>query len=1122
MKTRLKFFAIVFFTAASAAAQLNENCVVSILNRTARAQADGGWVIANVPAGAARVRARATCVENGVTRTGQSDYFNVPVSGIVQGIKILFDAPKPDPATLQLTASSTVLRTIGNTAQLLATATFPDNTTRDVTTAEAGTVYTTSNPAIATVSAGGVVTATGSGTAIISAMNEGALALIRLTIAGAADSDGDGMPDDFEIANGLNPNNPADAALDADSDGLSNLEEFRNGTGVHNPDSDGDGVRDGLEVQTGSDPLDPTSFNLARALRSVAVRPANVVLRVNPLFGEASAQLTVTGTMLDGATINLTARNRGTAYSSTDLTICNFSSVDGEILAGNAGQCTVSVASNGFTVPVPASVETYQPRGITSIVIPGYANNVKVKAGFAYVAAGSAGLQVVDVQDPAAPSIAGSLALDGVAIDLRIRDNLIFVACGDAGVRVVDITSPTLPHVVGAITTQGVAQDIWLDGNFAYVANGLAGLKILDISTPAAPVAVASVPVGTARGVAVEGGIAAVAMDTGIAVVDVSVPQSARQVGAIVVQGSPKDVVMRDGFAFVASFDGGLQIVDLRSPASPKLASQISDAFAPRDVILSGQFAVLAEQKFPNAIPFVDVRIPTTPVFRGIIDLEPIADYAATGIDVSGRNVFLTEESFVVTADFGTTGDTRLFIAEYQTYSDTSGIAPTVRIVSPVNGQNVIAGSREFANVEAADDIAVAQVSLVVDGVVASTGTGSPANLRFSVPPNASSLTLTARAIDFGNNSAASAPVTVNVIPDPLTNVLGFVKDDQGHGVGGATVSLGTLQTTTGPAGDYRFDDVPTISGNYVLHASGQLNGKPATGTSAAVAPVRGGTTTIPDIIVRSTVWFVQPLPGTNFVIGDMVNVEVDVAPDFPFAYLSIFVGDVEWYRIFDQAPPFRAPVFLPADPGPVTLTAVAYDLSGTPFESSVVVNVIPDPLTTATGVVKNEAGRPVANVTVKSGAIASMTDASGAYQLRGIATLGTFIVTAHVTIGSDKFAGRSGAVVPVRGGISPVPDIVLTKSFCGEDLCVENQGMYVSHYTDLGCQGTESYYLPYDNFGYLCRSWDAGGECGTIHHTVTNRSARINGGPCEDLWPSGNTLDDFVTIYRPPPPATP
>lgn len=44
------------------------------------------------------------------------------------------------------------------------------------------------------------------------------------------DSDGDGMPDSWEKKYGLNPNDPSDAAKDADGDGYTNLEEYLNGT----------------------------------------------------------------------------------------------------------------------------------------------------------------------------------------------------------------------------------------------------------------------------------------------------------------------------------------------------------------------------------------------------------------------------------------------------------------------------------------------------------------------------------------------------------------------------------------------------------------------------------------------------------------------------------------------------------------------------------------------------------------------------------------------------------------------------------------------------------------------------------------------------------------------------
>ena len=45
-----------------------------------------------------------------------------------------------------------------------------------------------------------------------------------------ADTDRDGMPDAYESRVGLDPNDPSDAAMDADGDGYTNVEEYLNGS----------------------------------------------------------------------------------------------------------------------------------------------------------------------------------------------------------------------------------------------------------------------------------------------------------------------------------------------------------------------------------------------------------------------------------------------------------------------------------------------------------------------------------------------------------------------------------------------------------------------------------------------------------------------------------------------------------------------------------------------------------------------------------------------------------------------------------------------------------------------------------------------------------------------------
>ncbi|HEY2251869.1 MAG TPA: hypothetical protein VGH74_12440, partial [Planctomycetaceae bacterium] len=73
---------------------------------------------------------------------------------------------------------------------------------------------------------------------------DGTSAIVALTptlgaanVSAPTDTDNDGIPDDWEIANGLNPNDPTDAGKDSDGDGLTNFQEYLAGTNPQDPAS---------------------------------------------------------------------------------------------------------------------------------------------------------------------------------------------------------------------------------------------------------------------------------------------------------------------------------------------------------------------------------------------------------------------------------------------------------------------------------------------------------------------------------------------------------------------------------------------------------------------------------------------------------------------------------------------------------------------------------------------------------------------------------------------------------------------------------------------------------------------------------------------------------------------
>ncbi|MEM7246216.1 MAG: hypothetical protein AAF533_12785 [Acidobacteriota bacterium] len=192
--------ALLFVTLSSTSrAQLDDTWTVTVGGQTVPVNPDGSFLIPNVSAsdtfgadgpGSAPdnvsddfVRLVGFRTLDGTTTWVFSEPFRL-VTGEVTALEVgeltFTDTPPPLPVSLDVSVDEP---TIIDTAQLTVQAVLGDGSLQDVTLQTDWTTYRISNPAIAAVSVDGLVTAVDSGIVFVTVTNEGATAVLGLTVS---------------------------------------------------------------------------------------------------------------------------------------------------------------------------------------------------------------------------------------------------------------------------------------------------------------------------------------------------------------------------------------------------------------------------------------------------------------------------------------------------------------------------------------------------------------------------------------------------------------------------------------------------------------------------------------------------------------------------------------------------------------------------------------------------------------------------------------------------------------------------------------------------------------------------------------------------------------------------
>lgn len=254
------------------------------------------------------------------------------------------------------------------------------------------------------------------------------------------------------------------------------------------------------------------------------------------------------------------------------------------------------------------------------------------------------------------------IPVHGTPRGLAVHSDLAYIAAGRAGLRIVDVSHVTIPphsQEIGFSKKQGPedAFDVALAGDLAFVADRTVsdgdelyrrgGLRIVDISDPAAPNQLGNLP-GDVWSVAVDGARAVVADYTrgrtrntsSLDIVDVANPAQPSRIASFSVPPEIKTPMATNG-TDLYTVDTHLRRFDLSDPGRPHYAWGLA---LPRDTYFRGTLpglAVDASHAYVGGgsagLHVVDTSNPDEPHLVTTVDVE------AYDVAVDGNRVYVSE-----------------------------------------------------------------------------------------------------------------------------------------------------------------------------------------------------------------------------------------------------------------------------------------------------------------------------------------------------------------------------------------------------------------------------------------------------------------------------------------------
>lgn len=237
---------------------------------------------------------------------------------------------------------------------------------------------------------------------------------------------------------------------------------------------------------------------------------------------------------------------------------------------------------------------------LSRIRVGGVIHGISYYKGRLYMAAGDAGLVVIDIEDPRRPQKIVSFPTMGYSFGVTRHNDMVFVADRAAGIRIFDVSQPNRPRLLGNCDKFKKANAVHVKGNIAFVADGDKGIAALNVSNPASPQFIANVAIDQPPrefepidppplAIAIKDSFLYAAMgEAGLAVIDISNPGNMRICAVLAIPGSAVDLRISGNLLYLAQREGGLAVVNIEIPESPEIVRTLNKDKTTTSISLSG------------------------------------------------------------------------------------------------------------------------------------------------------------------------------------------------------------------------------------------------------------------------------------------------------------------------------------------------------------------------------------------------------------------------------------------------------------------------------------------------------------------------------------------------------